>query len=94
MDQLPGEIRLITYDDIPAGWLKCEGQSLAITQYPLLYRMIGTKFGQEGKFKFLLPDLREKTPPGLAYCIAAEGRLPGIQGEEDGLGADVRQGQT
>jgi microcystin-dependent protein len=84
MSQLLGEIRLFAYDDIPVGWMKCEGQSLDINKYPKLYMMIGTKFGQEGEFKFTLPDLREKAPPGLVYCIAAEGKLPKIQGEGTG----------
>lgn len=79
MSQLLGEIRLIAYDDIPVGFLKCEGQSLEMNKYHKLYMMIGTKFGQEGQFRFALPDLREKAPPGLAYCIAAEGSIPELQ---------------
>jgi microcystin-dependent protein len=88
MSQLLGEIRLIAYDDIPGGWLKCEGQSLDINKYPKLYMMIGTKFGQDGKFRFALPDLRAKAPPGLVYCIAAEGHIPAIpdEGEDKGDG--------
>ena len=81
MNQLLGEIRLLAYDDVPPGWMKCEGQSLDINRYPLLYMIMGTKFGQDGEYRFSLPDLREKSPPGLIYCIATEGRLPGIQGE-------------
>ena len=88
MNQLVGEIRLIAYDDIPLGWLKCEGQSLEMNKYPKLYMMIGTKFGQEGKFKFTLPDLREKTLPGLAYCIATEGYLPEIADEGERWGKE------
>jgi microcystin-dependent protein len=82
MLQILGEIRLIAWDDVPAGWLKCEGQSLDINKYPKLYMMIGAKFGQDGKFKFTLPDLREKALPGMVYCIAAEGELPRFPGEE------------
>ncbi len=85
MSQLLGEVRLIAYDDIPVGWMKCEGQSLETNKYPKLYMMIGTKFGQESEFKFSLPDLREKAPPGLAYCIAAEGSIPELQGEGGGM---------
>ncbi len=78
MSQLLGEIRLIAYDDVPADWIKCEGQSLEINRYPKLYMMIGTKFGADGNFKFKLPDLRETASPGLIYCIAAEGELPSV----------------
>ncbi|HBC92000.1 MAG TPA: phage tail protein [Pelotomaculum sp.] len=81
MSQLLGEIKLIAYHDVPAGWMKCEGQSLDINTYPKLYMMLGTKFGRDGKFKFMLPDLREKAPAGLVYCIAVEGELPKLQGK-------------
>jgi microcystin-dependent protein len=83
MSQILGEICLIAYDNIPAGWMKCEGQFLDIHQHPMLYMIIGTKFGQGGKYQFSLPDLREKAPPGLIYCIATEGSLPRIQKEEE-----------
>jgi microcystin-dependent protein len=84
MNQLLGEIRLIAYDDIPDGWMKCEGQSLDINKYPLLYMIMGTKFGQDGEYQFSLPDLRGKAPPGLTYCIAVEGPIPGISNEGEG----------
>jgi microcystin-dependent protein len=83
INQLLGEIRLIAYDDIPSGWLRCEGQSLDINKYPLLYMMMGTKFGQDGNYRFSLPDLRGKAPPGLIYCIATKGSLPAIRGVGD-----------
>lgn len=83
MNQILGEIRLIAWDDIPAGWMKCEGQFLEMNEYPKLYMMIGSKFGQEDQFRFALPDLREKTPPGMIYCIAAEGELPRLNEQEE-----------
>ncbi|ATW24674.1 phage tail protein [Candidatus Formimonas warabiya] len=88
MNQILGEIRLIVYDDIPVGWMKCEGQSLDINKYPLLYMIMGTKFGQDGKYQFSLPDLREKAPPGLIYCISTEGSLPAIQGDGEREGME------
>lgn len=57
MNQMLGEIKLIPYDDVPVGWLRCEGQSLQINKYPKLYMLLGTKFGKEGEFEFRLPDL-------------------------------------
>jgi len=53
--------------------------------------MIGTKFGQDGKFSFALQDLREKAPPSLVYCIAAEGHIHAIQ---DGAGGRRQMKQT
>ena len=80
MNQMLGEIKLIPYDDVPVGWLRCSGQSLHINKYPKLYMLIGTKFGKEGDFQFKLPDLTEAVPKGMTYCIAIEGRLPKIHG--------------
>jgi microcystin-dependent protein len=81
MNQLLGEVRLIAYDDVPAGWMKCEGQALDINVYPRLYMMLGTKFGRAREYQFMLPDLREKAPSGMVYCIAAEGELPTLEKE-------------
>lgn len=83
MRQFLGEIKLTACDDVPEGWIKCEGQFLDIKTYPKLFMMLGTKFGQDGKFTFRLPDLREKAPAGLVYCIAAEGHLSKIEEERE-----------
>lgn len=78
MNQILGEIKLIPYDDVPVGFLRCSGQALYINKYPKLYMIIGTKFGKRGKFEFKLPDLTKFVPEGLTYCIAIEGELPKI----------------
>lgn len=78
MEAMIGEIKLLPYDDIPAGYVCCEGQALNINEYPKLYMLIGRKFGKEGEHQFKLPDLTKITPRGLAYCIATEGKLPKI----------------
>lgn len=73
-----GEIKLFPYDDIPVGYMACEGQLLNIHEYPKLYMLIGSKFGKEGEQQFKLPDLKKDAPKGLFYCIAIEGKLPKI----------------
>lgn len=78
MNQMLGEIKLLPYDNMPEGWLPCQGQDLPVNKYPKLYMMIGTKFGNESEFSFKLPDLRDKLLEGMTYCIAAEGELPAI----------------
>lgn len=78
MNQMLGEIKLFPYDDIPVGWLECNGQTLKINKHPKLYMLIGTKFGKEGDLEFSLPDLIEDSPVNLTYCIATEGELPNI----------------
>lgn len=78
-----GEIKLIPYDDVPVGWLRCSGQALHINKYPKLYMLLGKKFGKKGEFQFRLPDLTKEVPKGLTYCIAAEGELPQIHSESE-----------
>lgn len=73
-----GEIKLFPYDDVPTGYLKCYGQSLRIKDYPKLYMMIGLKYGCLEEGYFALPNLTEKTPEGMMYCIAIEGEIPNV----------------
>jgi microcystin-dependent protein len=61
----------------PSDWAKCEGQLLNIAENPVLYSVIGTRFGGDGRRTFALPDLREHAPiKGLTYVIALRGRYP------------------
>lgn len=78
MCTLLGEVRLFPYMKVPEGWLICAGQTLRISEYPLLYMLIGTKFGGDGKENFRLPDLQEKSPENMMYCIAVEGEFPDV----------------
>lgn len=55
----------------PRGWLPAEGQILAISQYPVLFSILGTAYGGNGTTTFALPDLR-----GHAAVGAGEG--PGL----------------
>jgi microcystin-dependent protein len=53
------------------GWLICNGRSLNRSDYPLLFELIGTNFGNDDDDTFNLPDL--------------QGRVPGTIGAGDGL---------
>ncbi|MCD5415092.1 MAG: phage tail protein [Clostridiales bacterium] len=83
MTQTIGEIRLISYTDIPSGWLRCRGQSLSINEYPKLYMLLGAKFGRESELQFNLPNLTSNGPEDLVYCIATVGELPNINGKSE-----------
>lgn len=77
METFIGTIALFPYSFIPAGWLECSGQILPIEEYQVLYSLIGTQYGGDGRHAFLLPDLSSAAPaPGLKYCIAMEGIYP------------------
>jgi microcystin-dependent protein len=52
------------------GWMKCDGRLLSVSQYRLLFDIIGYTFGGSGNM-FALPN--------------AIGRVPGIANADDGL---------
>lgn len=69
-----GEIRIFApLQDhvIPAGWMVCEGQLLNINPYQMLFALIGTEYGGDGRTNFALPDLRGATVvgPGNGWTI-------------------------
>ncbi|MGC4104142.1 phage tail protein [Ferruginibacter sp.] len=66
-----GNIILFGGTFAPVGWLTCDGSLLQISQYDVLYNLIGTTYGGDGQSTFALPDLR--------------GRIPVNQGQGNGL---------
>ena len=46
---------------IPRDWASCDGQTLLISQNPLLFKILGATYGGDGVTKFCLPDLRGRT---------------------------------
>ena len=46
---------------IPAGWEICNGQTLNVTDYPLLYEVIGNKYGGTLNVEFRLPSIQGKS---------------------------------
>lgn len=57
-----GEIRMFAGNFAPAGWMFCEGQLLAISEYDAFFNLIGTTYGGDGQDNFALPDLRGRLP--------------------------------
>lgn len=64
MEAYLGEIRLTASRVLPAGWARCLGQTLKISEYEALYALLGTTYGGDGKTTFGLPDLRGRVPIG------------------------------
>ena len=44
-----GEIRIFAGNFAPVGWLLCQGQLLPISQYDVLFNLIGTTYGGDGQ---------------------------------------------
>jgi len=66
-----GEIKIFAGNFAPRGWMLCQGQILAISQYSALFSILGTTYGGDGRTTFALPDFRGRAPiqsgqgPGL-----------------------------
>jgi microcystin-dependent protein len=81
-----GEIRLFAGNFAPRGWLACNGQLLAISQYTALFALLGTYYGGNGTSNFALPDLRGRVPVHMGTGPAPANRAYLI-GEEFGSDA-------
>lgn len=54
-----GTIIAYSVDNVPTGYLKCEGQEVSRTDYKNLFDIIGTTYGEgDGSTTFNVPDLR------------------------------------
>ncbi len=73
-----GEIRMFGGNFPPAGWMFCEGQLLAISEFETLFNLIGTTFGGDGQSTFALPDLRGRLAvhQGNGFVL---GQLAGVE---------------
>ena len=66
-----GQIELFPYNFAPKGWMACQGQILAISQYTALFSLLGTTYGGNGTSNFGLPNLQ-------GNVAVAPGQGPGL----------------
>ena len=72
MEEYIGTIIQFGFNFAPRGWQVCHGQVLAIrgetiSSNTVLFSLLGTTFGGDGKTTFALPDLRVKKADGSYY---------------------------
>lgn len=79
VDSFLGEIRPVSFNFAPQGWLLCDGRMLDINTYQNLYALIGTTYGGNGINTFALPDLRGRVPIGVGTGIS--GLTPRVIGQ-------------
>jgi microcystin-dependent protein len=58
-----GEVRAFAGDP-PDGWLPCDGRLLPITQYQVMFALLGTNYGGDGSRYFALPNLSGRVLAG------------------------------
>ncbi len=74
-----GEIRMFAGNFAPRNWAFCNGQLLAVAQNQMLFSLLGTTYGGDGRTTFGLPDLRGRQAihagqgPGLSNCRQGQG---------------------
>ncbi len=79
-----GEILLFAGNFAPVGWAFCDGQILAISDYDVLFSILGTTYGGNGTTNFALPDLRGRVPIGFGQGAGLSNYDQGqIGGEEN-----------
>lgn len=77
METFIGAIELFPYGFEPMDWFLCNGRLLQISQYDVLYSLIGNQFGGDGSTNFALPNLLGTEPmPGMNFYIAIAGEYP------------------
>ncbi len=77
-EHLLGEIVLFAGNYAPPGFAFCEGQILNINKNMILFSVLGSTYGGDGRTTFALPNLKEaeKSLNGARYIIAIDGRYP------------------
>lgn len=57
-------------NDIPVGWLLCDGGEVLQTSFPTLYSLIGTTYGTASvSGYFVLPDMRDNVAIGVGSSV-------------------------
>lgn len=77
-----GEIRLFGGNFAPAGWAKCHGQALPISEYETLFVLIGTTYGGDGQETFHVPDLRGRVPIHMGSHMGNSYQIGEMAGSE------------
>jgi microcystin-dependent protein len=81
MEGTLAEIRMFAGNFAPRGWMMCNGQLLAISQWTAVFALVGTIYGGNGQTTFGLPDFRGRTALGTGNGAG----LPSVQlGEMSG----------
>jgi microcystin-dependent protein len=57
-----GEIKIISWNYPPKGWMFAAGQLLPINQFQALFSLFGTMYGGDGRVNFALPNFAGRVP--------------------------------
>jgi len=81
-----GEIRILPYvRGAPSGWQICDGSLLSISNFEVLYQLLGTTYGGDGQTTFGVPDLRGRVPVHQGNGRGLTPRSPGQLSGDDAV---------
>lgn len=75
----------------PVGWMWCNGQTLAISEYETLFQLIGTTYGGDGEETFCLPNLQGRVPIHFGQGTNLSNRVQGEVGGVEEVSLSVQQ---
>jgi len=78
-----GDICTFAFNFCPTGFLPANGELLAISQYIVLFDLLGTQFGGDGVKTFGLPNLQGRVPVGTGQGTGISDILIGQSGGEE-----------
>ena len=64
-----GDYKFSARTDDYLGWLICDGRTLDRDEYPALFEVVGTSFGNTTSTNFKLPDLRGRVVGGIGNGV-------------------------
>ncbi|MBD9512039.1 phage tail protein [Ensifer sp. ENS10] len=76
-----GEIRMFGFSKVPNGWFACDGSLHPISQYDVLFTLIGTTYGGDGQLTFAVPNLSGRVP---VHNGSGQGLTPRVIGQLGG----------
>ena len=85
MEAFVGQLLLVGFSFAPEGWAFCDGRLLPISQYDVLYSLLGTTYGGDGQTTFGLPDLRGRAPIGVGALPGGSNYVLGETGGAEGV---------
>jgi len=85
-----GSIADFPFDDVPGGWLECDGGAYSRSAYAALFSKIGTTFGSgDGSTTFNVPDCRDIYIKGKNVGVNAGTYTPDTVGNHGHPGSVV-----
>lgn len=78
-----GQIAMYAGITAPAGWALCQGQTLSIAEFPQLYDVIGTTYGGDGVYTFMLPNMSSRIPIGVGQGADLSEYVLGAMGGQE-----------